>query len=149
MAFGFDEGPDFLDFAGFADEEGTADDAHRGAAHELFSLPGAEFLNGFVGWVAKQGKVEFVFFLEGGERFDCVGAHAENGDTELVEIFFCVTKLGRFDGSTGGIGFGKEEEEDALAREVIERDFFAFVGFETEGGDFGAKFEHGLPPSSD
>jgi hypothetical protein len=74
--------------------------------------------------------------------FDGIGAHAENGDAELVEIFFCVTKLGRFDRSTGGVGFRVEEEEDALACEVFERDLFAFVGFEAEGGSFGAKFEH-------
>ncbi len=58
MAFGFDEGPDFFDFAGFADEEGTADDAHEGAAHELFFLPGAEFLDGLVCGVAEQREIE-------------------------------------------------------------------------------------------
>jgi hypothetical protein len=52
VAFGFDEGPDVFDFAGFADEEGTADDAHVGSAHELFFLPGAEFLDGVVGGIA-------------------------------------------------------------------------------------------------
>jgi hypothetical protein len=80
--------------------------------------------------------------LEPGLGFDGIGAHAEDGDAELVEIFFCVTKLGRFDRSTGGVCFGVEEEEDALASEVFERDVFAFVGFEAEGGSFGAKFEH-------
>ena len=58
MAFGFDEGPEFLDFAGFADEEGAADDAHERAAHELFFLPGAELLDGFVSWIAEQGEIE-------------------------------------------------------------------------------------------
>jgi hypothetical protein len=58
VAFGFDEGPEFLDFAGFADEEGAADDAHEGAAHELFFLPSAELLDGFVSWVAEQGEIE-------------------------------------------------------------------------------------------
>ena len=58
MAFSFDEGPDVFDFAGFADEEGATDDAHEGAAHELFSLPGAEFLNGFVSGVAEQREIE-------------------------------------------------------------------------------------------
>jgi hypothetical protein len=75
--------------------------------------------------------------------FDGIGAHAEDGDAELVEIFFCVTKLGRFDCSTGGAGFGVEEEKDALAGKVFEREFFAFVGLEAEGGGFGADFEHG------
>ena len=80
--------------------------------------------------------------LEPGLGFDGIGAHAEDGHAELVEIFFCVAKLGRFDGSTSGVGFGVEEEEDLLAGEVIQRDVFAFVGFEAEGGGFGAKFEH-------
>jgi hypothetical protein len=57
VAFGFDEGPNMFDFAGFADEEGTADDAHEGAAHELFFLPGAELLDGFVSGVAEQWEV--------------------------------------------------------------------------------------------
>ncbi len=58
MAFGSDEGPEFLDFAGFADEEGAAEDAHEGAAHEVFFLPSAEFFDGFVSGIAEQGEIE-------------------------------------------------------------------------------------------
>jgi len=57
VAFGLDEGPDVFDFAGSADEEGTADDAHEVAAHELFFLPGAEFLDGLMGGVAEQREI--------------------------------------------------------------------------------------------
>jgi len=57
MAFGSDEGPEFFDFAGFADEEGAADDAHEGAAHELLFLPGAELFDGFVSGIAEQGEI--------------------------------------------------------------------------------------------
>jgi len=140
MAFGFDEGPDVFDFAGLADEEGAADDAHERAAHKLFLLPGAELLDGFVGGVAEQGEIEAMLGLEGGLGLHGIGAHAEDGHAELVENFFCVTKLGRFDGSTGSVGFGVEEEEDTLAGEVFERDGFVFVGFQAEGGGFGADF---------
>jgi hypothetical protein len=63
----------------------------------------------------------------------------------LVEIFLCVTKLGRFDGSTGSVGFGVEEEKDALAGEVFERDGFVFIGFQAEGGGFGVDLEHDDP----
>ena len=128
MAFGSDDGPEGFDSAGFADQEGTADDAHEGAAHELFFLPGAEFVNGFVGGIAEQREIELVFFLEGSKSFDRVGAHAEDGHAEFVEFLFCVTKLGRFDGSTGSVGFGKEEKEDAPAGEVFESELFTFVG---------------------
>jgi hypothetical protein len=120
VAFGFDEGPDVFDFAGFADEKRAADDAHEGAAHELFFLPGAEFGDEFVIGVAEQGEIRILLGLEGGLSFDGIGAEAEDGDVELVEVFFCVAKLGRFDGSTGGVGFGVEEEKDALAGEVGE-----------------------------
>ena len=142
MAFGSDDGPEFLNFAGFADYERTPDDAHKGAAHELFLLPDAEFLNGFVSGIAEQGKIEFVLFLERSKRFDRIGAHAEDGHTVLVELPLCVTKLGRFNGSTRSAGLGEEKEEDAPAGEVFERDFVAFVGFEAKGGGFGAYFEH-------
>jgi hypothetical protein len=115
----------------------------------LLFLPDAKFPDGFVGGIAEQREIEFVFFLEGSKRFDGIGAHAEDGDVELVELLLCVTKLGRFDGSTGSAGFGEEKEEDALAGEVFERDFLAFVGWEAEGGGFGAYFEHWNSLASD
>jgi hypothetical protein len=140
VAFGFDEGPDFFDFAGLADEEGAADDAHEGAAHELFFLPGAEFCDGFVSRIGEQRKIDLVLGLERSLGFDGIGAHAEDGHTVLVEFLLCVTKLGRFDGSTGRVGFGVEEEEDAVALEISQGDKCVVVGFEAEAGGFGAEF---------
>ena len=118
MALGFNERPDFFDLAGLADEEGTADDAHERAAHELFFLPGAEFRDGLVSRIGEQGKIDLVLGLEGGLRFDGIGAQADDGHTLLVEVFLCVTKLGRFYGSTGSVGFGIEEEKNALAFKI-------------------------------
>ena len=142
MAFGSDDGPDILDLAGFADDERTANDAHEGAAHELLLLPGAESLDSLVSGVAEQREIEPVLFLERGKGADRVGAHAENGDIESVELLLCVTKLGRFDRSTGSAGFGEEKEDDALAGEVLESDLLPLVGFEAKGGSFSAYFEH-------
>jgi hypothetical protein len=115
VAFGPDNGPDFLDFAGIADKEGTAGDAHEGAAHELFLLPDAELLDGLVSWIAEQREIESVLFFKGSKSLDRIGAHAKDGDVELVELLLCVTKLGRFDGSTGSAGFREEKDEDTLA----------------------------------
>jgi hypothetical protein len=140
VAFGFDKGPDYFDFASFADEERAADDAHEGAAHELFFLPGAEFLDGLVGGVGKKRKIELVLGLKRGLRFDGIGAHAEDGHAELVELLLCVAKLGRFDGSTGGAGFGVEKKQNALALEVGQGDKRVVVGLETEAGGFVAGF---------
>ena len=140
MAFGSDEGPEFFDFAVLANEERAAHDAHEGAAHELFFLPGAELLDGFVGGIAEQRKIQILLGLECGLRFDRVGAHAEDGYAEIVEFLFCVAKLGRFDRSTGGAGFRVEEKEDLLAGVVLEGDGLAVVGLEAKGGGLGANF---------
>ena len=144
VAFGFDGGPNGFDFAGFADEERAADDAHEFASHELLLLPGAVGGDGFVIGVAEQGEIEFEFGLEQRLRFDRVSARAEDGHLELVELLFCVAKLGRFDDSTGCVGFGEEKEEDALALKVLESDSLVFVGLQAECGGLVAGLEHGI-----
>jgi len=143
VAFGFDGGPDGFEFTGFADEKRTADDAHEFASHELFWLPGAVGFDGFVIGIAKQREIEPVFGLEQGLAFNGVGAHAEDGHFAVIEFLFCVAKLGRLDDSTGSVGFGEEEKQDAFALEVFEGDGFVFVGLEAERGGFGAGLEHG------
>jgi hypothetical protein len=146
VAFGVDGGPDFFDFAAFTDEEGAADDAHEFAAHELLFLPGAVGRDGFVVGIAEQREIEFELGLEQGLRSDGIGAHTDDGHLVLIELLFCVTKLGRFDGSTGSVGFGKEEEQDAPALEVFQCNVFPLVGFEPEAGGFVSGLEHEKSP---
>jgi hypothetical protein len=145
VAFGFDGGPGGFDFAGFADEERAADDAHEFASHELLLLPGTVGGDGLVIGIAEQGKIEFELRFEGRLGLDGIGAHAEDGDLELIELLFCVAKLGRFDDSTGGIGFREEEKEDAATYKIFESNEFVLVGFEAERRSFVAGLEHGDP----
>ena len=142
VAFGFDGGPDGFDLAGLADEKRAADDAHEFASHELLLLPGAVGFDGFVIRIAEQREVEFEFGLKDGLGFDGIGARAEDGYVEFVELLFCVAKLGRLDDSTGSVGFGEEKKQDALALEVFERDGFVFVRLQAERGSFVAGLEH-------
>jgi hypothetical protein len=114
VAFGFDEGPDFFDLAVRPNEEGAAHDSRVGPAHKLFFLPRAKLSDRLMPRIAEQRKVEFVFFLERCERLDGIRAHPEDSHTELVELQLCVTKLGRFNRSTGSIGFREKEEQDAV-----------------------------------
>jgi hypothetical protein len=95
--------------------------------------------------IAEQGEIELLFLLEGGLGFDGIGAEAEDGDVQFIKIFFCVTKLGRFDGSTGGVGFRKEKEKNAMALEIAQGDECVVIRFEAEAGGFGAYFEHRIP----
>jgi len=143
VAFGFDGGPGGLDFAGFADEERAADDAHEFASHELLLLPRTVGFDGFVVGIAQQKKIEFVLGLEQGLGFDRISAHAKDGHFELIKLLFCVAKLGRLDGSTGSVGLGEEEKQDLLALVIFERDGFVFVGLEAERVSFVAGLEHG------
>jgi hypothetical protein len=148
VAFGVDDGPDFFDFSGFADEEGTAHDAHEFASQELLLLPDTVSGDGFVAGITDQGKVELELGLEGRLRLDGIGAHAEDGDFEPVELLFCVAKLGRFRGSTGGVGLGEEEEQDTLGFKIFQRDGRAVVREEAEDWGFVAGLEHSRSPHS-
>jgi hypothetical protein len=74
--------------------------------------------------------------------FDGVAAHSEDDHTQLVELFFCVAKLGRFNGSAGSIGLWIKEEHDALAEVVGERDVVARVILQPKCGGFIACFKH-------
>jgi len=72
-----------------------------------------------VRWIAEQRKVELPLVTEFLESLHGVGAGSEYGDTQLVELRFCVTKLGRFDRSTRSIRFRKKEQQDTPALEVF------------------------------
>lgn len=140
MTFCPDGRPDGFDFAGFADEEGTTNDAHEFASHELLFLPGAIGGDGFVIRIAEQGKIQPLLGLERGLRFDGIGTCAEDSHFQLIEFLFCVAKLGRLDGSTGSVGLGEEEKQDTFALEIFESDGLVFVGLEAERGGFVAYF---------
>jgi hypothetical protein len=61
-----------------------------------------------------------LFGFEGRLGFDGVAAHAQEDHAKLVELRFCVAKLGRFGRSAGSVGFGVEEKDEAFAGEVGE-----------------------------
>jgi len=112
--------------------------AHRdGVAFGL--IPEAGFLrDAAAGFEDGDVALDFVF-----ERFLQKAEGVEVFYFDLgAEFFFCVTKLGRFDRSTGGVGFGEEKEQDALGVEIFQGEFFALVRLETEIGGFGAWFQH-------
>jgi len=142
MALGFYLVPDFLDHPVRADQKAAADDALERTSHELLQSPYAVGLYHFVGGVAEQRKIEFVFGLKAVQGLHGVRAGGKNGNAPLFKFSFCVAKLGRFDRSTGGIGFGVEEKQDAAATEIRQRDFLTVVGSEGEVGSFLAYLEH-------
>jgi len=145
VALGFHGGPDGFDGSRFADEERATDDTHELAAHERFLLPSAKGFDRFVVRIAEQWKIQLLLRAEGCLGFYRIGAHTESGNTEFIELLFCVTKLGRFDGSTGSVCFGIEKEQYTPAAEIRERDIFAVVCLEREVGSFVADLKHKIP----
>jgi hypothetical protein len=144
VALGDDLVPDFIYSAVRADEKCAADDAEKGFAEEFFHAAHAVRFDGPEIRIAEKIEVELVFGLEGSLSLDGVAARTEDDDTELIELLFCVTKLGRFDGSTGSIGLRKEKKHDAFVAKIGERDVGAGVVFKAECGGFVAFFQHGL-----
>jgi len=142
VAFGFHLGPDFLDYSGRIDEHRAARNALEAAAHELLHAPSAVGFNHFVVGIAQQREIESLLGAEALQQFDRIGADTNHDTIFLVEVFFCVTKLGRFDGSTGGVSFRVEEEQDALALEIAEGNLLTFIGCERKCGCLVTDFEH-------
>jgi len=145
VAFGFHSGPDGFDCSRFADEERATDDTHELTPHERLLFPGAKGFDGFVVRIAEERKIQLLLRLEGCLDFYGIGAHAENGNTEFIELLFCVTKLGRFNGSTGSVCFGIEKEQYTPAAEIRERDIFAVLSLAREVGSFVADLKHKIP----
>ena len=140
MAFGFYRGPDFFDPAVDSNEERAADDAHEFSPHEFLFLPGSKGRNEFVVRIAEQGEIQFLFCFKRSLGFHRISAQAEDGYTQFVEVLLCVTKLGRFDRSTGSVGFGVKKDEESPAFIVAEGDVFVFVRFQMKIRGFVAGF---------
>jgi hypothetical protein len=92
--------------------------------------------------IAEQQKIQLVSGPEALQQFQGIGAGANDDGIALFKFCFCVTKLGRFDRSTGCVRFGKKEDQDALPLEVVQRDILAFVGFHSKFRGLVADFKH-------
>jgi len=103
-------------------------------------LASAELLDGFVGEVAEQRKIEIVLGLEGAGIDG--SALMPGWRRRACRNLFLRRRNSTLRWFNLNVGFGIEEEEDALAGEVLQRDGFVFVGFQAKGGSFGADFEH-------
>jgi hypothetical protein len=120
VALYFDAVPDAFQLAVGADEKCAADDAEKRAAEEFLHAARVVGFDCFEVGVAEEIEVQFLFGFEAGLGFHGIAAHAEDDYAELVEVFFCVAKLGRFGRSAGSVGFGVEEKDEAFAGEVGE-----------------------------
>jgi hypothetical protein len=119
VAFGFDGVPDLFDFAVGADQKTAANNSLEQAAHEFLTAPRAVGFDHLVRRIAEQREIELPLVAEILQGLHGIGAGSEDGDAQLIELRFCVAKLGRFDSSTRSIRFRKKEEQNAAALEIF------------------------------
>lgn len=118
MAFRLDVVPDSFDLSVGGYENAAADDPFVRATHEFFRSPKAIGFNHFVVGIAEKREVELVLFLKAREGLDGVRANSKYFHFKFFKLLFCVTKLGRFHRSTGGVRLGKEIEQKALSFQI-------------------------------
>ena len=102
-------------------ECGTGDTQHFLAVHVLF-LDHAELVGDCLVLISQQRIGQLVLVLElllGGR---CIGRDSEYGDSGPGQFAVCVAEPARFDGSTGGIGFRIEEQDNRLAAKLLQLD---------------------------
>jgi len=108
MALRFYVVPDFFDFPIWGDKDAAADNPFVGPAHEFLRAPEAIGFDHFVVGVAEKREVKLVLPLKTSQCLNGVRANSKYFHFQFLELLFGVTKLGRFNRSTGSVRLGKE-----------------------------------------
>jgi len=134
VAFGSDEGPDFLDFGGFADEKELRTMPMWVRPIKLF-FSARRRTSGWFLWVGSlsKGKLSLCFSLNETRALTGSALMPRMATPRWSNCFFASRNS---DASMVNreCWLGKEKEEDTLAGEVLERDFQALVGIEAKAG---------------
>lgn len=136
MAFGFHLAESLLQLSIRADHERAPLDAHHLLAVHVLFLPDFESLGDFLFGIGEQCEVQFVFVREFLLRFGFIRRDAQYDCAGFLELLVVVTKLGRFNRSTGRIGLGKEIEDHGFALEILQRHLLAVLVEQSEVGRF-------------
>jgi len=118
VAFRFYIVPDVLDFSVRADQERAAHDSQERFAEKFLHPARPVSLNHLEFRIAQQRKIQLVLFLEAGLGLHGIGAGAQDRYIDLFKLFLCVTKLGRFDRSTGCVRLREEKQDHALPAKI-------------------------------
>ena len=137
--------PNLFHFSIAADQRAASYDSFEGTAHEFLQAPDAIRFQHFVAGIADQRKIQFLLSAKARQNFFRIVAGADDGNSQLVEVLLCVTKLGRFCRSTGGVRFGKEKQDDTLALVGFQREFATFVRLQSKIRGFVADHKHESP----
>ena len=113
---------DVGDFALRADQERSPGDAHHLLAIHVLLFDHTELVSDGLVLVGEKRVRQFVLVLEFLLSGRCVGRDAEYGNAGPGELSICVAEPARFYGSTGGIGFRIEEEDDRFAAKLLQLD---------------------------
>ena len=96
------------------------------AVHVLFFDDAEAVADGLVG-VGQERVLQVVLFCELLLRFHGVARDAEDDDSRFLQLGEVVSEAAGFDGATGRVGLGIEEEDDGLAGEIREADLVAVL----------------------
>ena len=107
---------------------------HHFLAVHIFFFHDAESLGDFLVGVGEQGEGQVELLLEFLLRFRSVGRYAKQHGARLLHLFVCVAEPASFDGSTRSVGAGIKVENDGLAAQVFQRDFFSVLVLQSEVG---------------
>ena len=119
MSLGLHFLKDVFDFSVRPDQEGGAGDPHDLLAVHVFLFHYTVSVAYFLVDVGQECVGQLVFFLEFLLFCGRVGGDPEDYGTGLLNFFVCVTKLGRLNGSTRGIGLRIKEQHHGFAAEIL------------------------------
>jgi hypothetical protein len=136
--------PDFLNRTIGPNPDGGPHNPEVRLSKEAFHSPGAICLNCTKILVGNQREIQLELSLEFRQRLNAIAAAPNHDRVEFLKVLHCVTKLGRFIGSTGSIGLRKKIENYILAAKIAKGDFLAVVGRQAKVGRLITCFKHSI-----
>jgi len=110
-----------------ADDKGSALYPHHLLAIHVLLFHDAESVGHLLVGVRKQGVGQVVLLLELFLPLRRIGGDAQNHGPGFLQLTVCVAEPARFDGSTGGVRLGKEEQHHGPAPKILQRHHLAVL----------------------
>lgn len=123
-----------LDLSLWADNEGSPRHAPDFLAVHVLIFHDPKGLCNFLVGIGQQRERQVFLILELLLRLRSIWGDAKQHGTGFLNLFIYIAEPASLNGSTGGVGSWVKIENDGLAAQVLERDFFSVLVLQTEVG---------------
>jgi len=114
------------------DDERRPRNAHYFLSIHILFFHHAESLGDFLVRIREKGEGQIELFLKFLLRLRGIGRYAKQHGARLLHLLVCVAEPASLNGSARSVGAGIKVQNDGLAAQVFQRDFFSVLVLQSE-----------------